>query len=245
MTLDRRSYQSDGEIAATLHHAFVPRLPAVPTIELAAKYTPASHDSLVGGDWYDAFELPDGAIFFSIGDVMGHGSQAAVSMGRARQTLLTLALLEYSPARVLEKSNSVLYFQKQPMTTALCGYFDPRTETITYANAGHPPLIAHSERRGTELCWNGGPPLGTFDDASYRDYHLEAHAGNFLVLYTDGVTEQRRDVLEGEQRLLHAVRGAAAVDPSLRADFIADSMFRDERRRDDSAILVLSFRSTP
>jgi serine phosphatase RsbU (regulator of sigma subunit) len=245
MTLDRRLYQTEGQIAATLHHAFVPKLPAVPTLELAAIYVPASKDSLIGGDWYDAVELPDGAVFFSIGDVMGHGSQAAVSMGRARQTLLTLALLEYSPARVLEKASSVLYFQKQPMTSALCGFFNPRTQTIAYANAGHPPLLVHSERRGTELCWNGGPPLGTFDDASYRDYQLEASAGDFLVLYTDGVTEQRRDVLEGEQRLVHAVRNAAFMDPAQRAHFICEAMFHDETPRDDSAILVLSFRSNP
>lgn len=236
-----RLLASEGEITATLHRAFVPRLPSVPTVELSAKYLPASQDLMIGGDWYDAIEMPDGRILFSIGDVMGHGEQAAVSMSRARQTLLTLAHFETKPSEILRKASLVLYTQHQPMTSAMCGYFEPSTETIVYANAGHPPLIAYRKTRGVEMWANSGPPLGTFEDAIYSDHTLDARDGDMLVLYTDGMTEIHRDITAGEVLLLESVRSAANVPPAERAEHIASSVFGAEQPRDDAAVLVLSF----
>lgn len=236
-----RFLASQGEIAATLHKAFIPKLPSVPLVELSAKYLPASKDAMIGGDWYDAIEMPDGRILFSIGDVMGHGEQAAVSMSRARQTLLTLAHFETSPATILEKASRVLFAQHQPMTSAMCGFFLPYSGSIVYANAGHPPLIAVRHASGVELLPSSGPPLGTFDDAVYADETLDAHEGDMLVLYTDGVTEEDRDIDRGELRLLECIRSAAAVPPAGRAEHIAQHIFGETSPRDDAAILVLSF----
>ena len=134
----RAAYTTEKRIADTLQQAFVQRpLPTHPTLRFSATYVPASEEAKVGGDWYDALELPGNRVLFAIGDVTGHGITAAVTMNRVRQALITSALLDPMPAALLERVARELYAEKAPLVTAVAGFADANTYEFIYASAGH------------------------------------------------------------------------------------------------------------
>jgi serine phosphatase RsbU (regulator of sigma subunit) len=233
-------YENEKRIADALQEAFLQKtLPLTPGVGLHATYVPASAEAQVGGDWYDAFALPDNRILFSIGDVAGHGLDAAVVMNRARQAIVSAALHENDPAIVLWRANGSLFVQDSRMVTAICGYLDPASRKIVYATAGHPaPVMAR--RDGTaEFMAQEGLPLGIVPDAQYVTFEAVADPGALMVLYTDGVIEHKRDVIAGQARLLEAARRAVGCsDPALT---IEQFVFEGSRPTDDVAILAISF----
>ncbi|HWT06865.1 MAG TPA: SpoIIE family protein phosphatase, partial [Xanthomonadales bacterium] len=138
-------YTREHHVADTLQRALLPeRLPVDDRLAFDAAYMPGAQEAIVGGDWYDAFRLPDGRIAFSIGDVAGHGLRAAIVMGEVRQAFRAAALNPNSPSLVLERANTIVNMRANPvMVTAMFGIVDPRDGTVTYASAGHPaPLLA-------------------------------------------------------------------------------------------------------
>jgi CHASE3 domain sensor protein len=233
-------YENQKRIADELQTAFLnTSLPGSAAIRMDAIYRPATAEAQVGGDWYDAFELPDKRILFSIGDVAGHGLQAALAMSRARQAIVAAALHENDPAQVLVRANAAIMLQGSPMVTAICGYIDPLSFAITYATAGHPPPILAHPGVAAVLLAHDGVPLGIEAAATYTTFTATAGAGAVLVLYTDGVIEFERDVIGGEARLLDAARLAvAAADP---ASAIERTIFAAHPPTDDVAILTVTF----
>ncbi len=138
-------YAREHLVADTLQRALLPeRLPIDDHLTFDAAYLPGAEEAIVGGDWYDAFRIPDGRIAFSIGDVAGHGLRAAIVMGEVRQAFRAAALNPNSPSLVLERANTIVNMRANPvMVTAIFGIADPREGTITYASAGHPsPVLA-------------------------------------------------------------------------------------------------------
>jgi CHASE3 domain sensor protein len=239
----RIRYEDQKRIADALQTAFLTKhLPATPNLGLHATYIPAMSEALVGGDWYDAFELPDKRILFSIGDVAGHGLEAAVIMSRARQAIIAAALHENDPGRVLERANEAILLQESRMVTAICGYIDPATLEIVYATAGHPPPILARPNMPSICLPYDGLPLGVVTKATYRTFVATASDGALMVLYTDGVIEHKRDVIAGTARLLEVTRLAVAEeDPALA---IQRQIFAGASPTDDVAILTVRF-STP
>jgi serine phosphatase RsbU (regulator of sigma subunit) len=236
----RALYDAEKGIADALTEAFIQkRLPEVANIGFSAIYLPASTEANVGGDWYDAFELPDGRVLFSIGDVAGHGVRAAVTMSRARQAIISAALHEDDPAAVLERANANLLLQDPTMVTAICGYIDPRNRQITYATAGHPAPILVSDR--ALYLPSEGIPLGLFATASYRSFVAEAPPNAMLALYTDGALEFDRDVIRGEERLLEGALAAAREGGANAAQTMRDRVFGNATSTDDVAIMTISF----
>lgn len=235
-------YENEKRIADALQAAFVQKaLPAIPNLGFHASYVPAGAEAQVGGDWYDAFELPDGRILFSIGDVAGHGIEAAVIMSRARQAIISGALHETDPAVVLSRANETLLLQEPKMVTAVCGYIDPLTFEILYATAGHPPPILAFSDGEPFFLEHDGMPLGIMADAKFGSFAVRAREGALLVLYTDGVIEHKRDIIDGERRLLEAARIAAlerSADPALS---VRVAIFADKLPVDDVAIMTVSF----
>jgi serine phosphatase RsbU (regulator of sigma subunit) len=232
-------YEREKSIASMLQDAYLPKgLPALPGIALDAAYVPASSAARVGGDWYDAFELPDGRILFSIGDVAGHGVEAAIVMSRARQAILVAALQESDPGNVMAKANAMILLQDTTMVTALCGFIDPDNLEIVYATAGHPAPLLISESPPAFLP-KEGLPLGVFWDESYRTFVSQAGIGDLLILYTDGVIEHGRDVVAGERRLAEVANGVRGTPDVARA--IYRGIFGDEPPLDDVAILAITF----
>lgn len=238
------AYATEKRIADTLQGAFSQRpLPSVPMLRFSAMYVPATDEAKVGGDWYDALELANERVLFAIGDVAGHGLDAAVAMSRARQALITSALLEADPASVLERVNRELVRERAPMVTAVVGFADSRSYEFIYAIAGHPPPLLLEPGRAPQILECGALPLATMATVEYRSYRVQTVPGAMLVLYTDGAVEHSRDVLAGEEMLVDAVARARA-DPTVEpATAIHRAIFEGRPAGDDVAILTIGFES--
>ncbi len=242
----RSAYEAEKRVADLLQDAIAQRpLPNLPTLRFSATYVPATEETKVGGDWYDAVELPEGRVLFAIGDVAGHGIEAAVTMSHARQALVTSAVLDADPALMLSRVNEALVRQNAPMVTAVAGYADARTFEFVFAVAGHPPPVLVEPNRPPRLLECGGLPLGIDTDQDYHTYRVQSLPGAMLVLYTDGAVEHSRNVLEGEKLLLEATARVAempTVDP---ATVIHDAIFGDRAVGADVAILTVGFLPNP
>lgn len=243
--LDAETLRADAEhrLTGKLQEALLQQpLPAISNMAFSATYVPAATRSLVGGDWYDAFELPHGRVMFSIGDVAGHGIEAAVIMSRARQAIISAALLDSDPGSVLARANETLMLHGTTFATAICGYIDPGTLEVTYATAGHPPGILVDKSGVARLLQYDGIPLGIEHGSAYPTFRITASHESLLVLYTDGLLEYDRDLIEGERRMLQAAENIAAQRVADPAGAIEDAIFKTHKPLDDVAILTIAFR---
>ncbi|SEU19314.1 SpoIIE family protein phosphatase [Nonomuraea wenchangensis] len=226
-------------LALQLQHAIMP--PSHGTtrsdgLRIAVRYRPAQKDHLVGGDWYDVVTLPSGRILLSVGDVAGHGMEAATGMVVLRNALRGLAATGAGPAQLMSWLNLVTCHLAGPMTaTAVCGVYDPASRVLSWARAGHLPPILLRERDGSELPMIKGPLLGAFTDAAYEEGRVQLHVDDTLLLYTDGLIERRdRNLRHAQDRLLAiATRGAATLDRLL-----DDLLIRCGSDTDDDTCLI-------
>lgn len=233
----KREIERAKEVVDRLQDAFIRReLPHRDNVRFDALYVPAENVARVGGDWYDAFEFPDGTVMFSIGDVAGHGLEAAVTMANIRQTILGACIDTSDPAEALLKVNRVLCVQRSIIASAIVGYI--RENTVTYCSAGHPPAII-ADASGARFLPYGGMTLGVDVNPVLRTHQIDARPGTLLVLYTDGLTEARRSVDEEEERLLNAC--AKAARNGMRAADIHEAVLGGVRSPDDTAIMTLRF----
>ncbi|MDQ6941520.1 MAG: SpoIIE family protein phosphatase [Candidatus Eremiobacteraeota bacterium] len=223
------------------------KFPSMKGIEFDTLYRASNVMEKIGGDWYDVFELPDGRIGFSLGDVCGHGIDAAVKMGEAKQAIFVAACLgDPAPERVLSQANRVLFLNNHhvSITTALYGIVDIARRTVTYASAGHhPPILVRSNREATVLP-NHGFPLGVEEDMPPRikTHEFTYESGSMMLLYTDGLIEFDHDLLNGEVRLLAAAAESLRCGAAHPAKFIADHVLGDVTPLDDVAVLTIAFR---
>lgn len=196
--------------AETLQHSLLPEhLPAIPGIESAARYLAGGPGVEVGGDWYDLLELPDGSLGLVMGDIVGRGVAAAALMGQIRNGLRALALDGHGPGEVLTRMNRMLHLAgpTNAMATVVFGAFDPETGTLRVANAGHPPPLILGIGTVPEFFETAvGMPLGAWPRAQYAETMTTLTPGATILLYTDGLVEDRRTPLEvGLARLKAAV----------------------------------------
>ncbi|MBV9440513.1 MAG: SpoIIE family protein phosphatase [Candidatus Eremiobacteraeota bacterium] len=232
------SYEREHRVATVLQQEALPRsLPVVAGLRLDAHYAPGRTEAMIGGDWWDALELPDGRVVLSIGDVLGSGLDAAVTMSNLRQVLRGIAHVRPEPVTMLDAADRVLRADRpDSIATAFVVVVDPRAGRLTYASAGHPPaLLRSADGRIVEL-HSGGVPLGLREEGADHTAEARFAPGSLLVLYTDGLTESTRDVLEGERRLRDAI---TRVDRS--ADHVARALYDAvlyDGPRDDVAILT-------
>jgi PAS domain S-box-containing protein len=237
-----RLYKRELGIVEVLQRSLLPeRLPRMPGVELAARYIPGGVGSDVGGDWYDAIPLDGGRIGMALGDVVGHGIGAASLMGQLRNALRAYALEGHSPAGVVSRLDRLVQRLEQGrMATLLFMVFEPDLGTVRYANAGHlPPLVVGPDGSARFLDEGRTPPLGVAPDVQHQDASAEIEAGSTLVLYSDGLVEERGEGLDrGFEALERAtVRGGA--DPEALCDQILEELFVDRSPKDDVAVLVL------
>jgi sigma-B regulation protein RsbU (phosphoserine phosphatase) len=193
------------DIARALQIAILPsKFPAKSGCDGAARMVPARS---MGGDFYDFIELPDGQVGIVMADVSGKGVPAAFFMAVARTNLRELAMHHVEPAACLAHTNDVLCTQN-PMelfVTVFYCIFDPATGVLRYANGGHnPPYLRRADGSIEVLSGTGGLVLGAISGMEYQNHTVQLHAGDRLVLYTDGVTEAFNHVDEayGEKRLI-------------------------------------------
>ncbi|GAC1403094.1 MAG: hypothetical protein NVSMB64_04130 [Candidatus Velthaea sp.] len=235
-----RAYDRERRVADALQAAFLPpRLPRIPGLHFDAVYKPGQSESSIGGDWYDAFQLADGRVALSIGDVAGRGLRAAVVMGRVREAIRAFALLDLSPAQIVSATERVLRLgEGSTMVTALIGVVDPLAHTFTFANAGHPPALLVRADGSVEPLVAEGIPLGIFDDVVPVERTIELPDDAMLVLYTDGLIEIERDVVSGFEALQAAAREVMHSGERTASE-IYRRMVAKAPARDDVAVLTL------
>jgi serine phosphatase RsbU (regulator of sigma subunit) len=236
--------RSQVELAIALQRGMLPRdLPTDPRFRLAVQYAPACYGLNVGGDWYDAFALPDGRIGLSIGDVQGHNIEAAAFMGQVRAGLRALASVTSEPGELLGRTNDLLLSLGSDLF-ATCTFvrLDPSTGLLESARAGHIPFVwATPDGRSGIAEDYGGPPLGIEKGMEYPVARFRLSAGGVFILLTDGVVEGPR--LSVDEGLDHVVRlaGGAAV-AGLDAESLAAAVIKGAElvgHEDDAAVLVV------
>ncbi|WP_412078875.1 PP2C family protein-serine/threonine phosphatase [Streptomyces xanthophaeus] len=236
-------HQARVELAEALQREILPAaLPAVAGLRTAARYAPARHGLSVGGDWYDGFRLPGGALGFSIGDVEGHDVEAAAFMGQVRIAVRAVAAHAADPGEVLSRANDLLLSVDCDLF-ATCTFvrFDPVTWEVQSARAGHVPAVwATLDGRYGIVEDEGGLPLGMLPGGRYPVTRRGLDEAGSFVLLTDGVVEGPSFPIEaGLERVVEVVRAGAGADPGeLAAEVmkVADST----GHADDAAVLVLS-----
>jgi len=239
----RAQEAEEREIAVGLQRALLPgHLVSAPRLALAARYEAGSDVLEVGGDWYDAFDLPDGRIGLTVGDVVGHGLIAAAAMGQLRTALAALAQETTSPGELLSRLDGFLARTRTTDFATVCyAILDPETGEVEYASAGHPPMLAVSPSR--ETAWLDGaqsPPLTGYGAALRQNGSATLAPGSLLILYSDGLVERRRERPGvGLARLEQAALtlGDAAVDEV--CDRLVAALGLQMVRNDDVALLAV------
>jgi PAS domain S-box-containing protein len=231
--------ERDRIVARSFQEAALPAsLPLVAGLRFDAMYEAGKTEALVGGDWYDVFALADGRIVVSIGDVAGSGLAAAVTMAGVRQSIRGAAHVRADPGVMLDAAQRVLNDDTGRFVTAFVGVIDPRTASLTYGSAGHPPPLLRLAGGAVEELTGNGVPLGVNGGASATERTIDLPAASLLVLYTDGLIEATRDIIAGE-RQLRAVLGEEKVYAAeLPARILHDRMLANGSR-DDVAILTI------
>ena len=193
-----RMSRAERAAAAVLQRTLLPAQPPdIPGLEFASRYVPG-HRGQVGGDWYDVFALPSGAVCLVVGDVVGHGLQAAQSMSQIRAVLRSTALRTEDPAELLTRLDEhVQYFLPDTMATALCGILNPAATTLHTSSAGHlPPILAAPHDVATIVTIPVDLPLGVKSGRPRHSIHVPLPRGFVLCLYTDGLVERRGVVVD-------------------------------------------------
>ena len=234
LAIRTRTVQIDHTAALALQRSLLPgRLPAVPGLDLAARYLPG-HRAGIGGDWYDVFALTDGWLGVVVGDVTGHGLAAAVVMGRARSALRAYAIECPDPADTLTRLDQKLqHFEAGSMATVLYAMISPDRRQMKISLAGHPaPVLAAPDRPAATLPITADFPLGVTRRAPRVTTTVDLPDEATLVCFTDGLVERRDEVIDtGLSRLTGAIVPGdaeeictavmATVDHTDRADDIA------------------------
>jgi sigma-B regulation protein RsbU (phosphoserine phosphatase) len=242
-----RLYGRQLAVAETLQRSLLTPPPQPDHLEIAVRYLPASSTLHVGGDWYDAFQQPDGATLLVIGDVVGHNVHAAAAMGQVRSILRGIAYDRHEePARVLTRVDAALTgLRIGTLATALIARIEQPGElastgrrVLRWSSAGHlPPLLLRGDGR-VELLEDGPQTLlGAESTRPRTDAVAEVGPGDTLLFYTDGLVEQgRTGIDEGTDRLVAAVRELGAVPLDRLCDALIERIVG--RRPDDDVAIV-------
>jgi len=241
---NRRLYVEQRGIAETLQHALLPAsLPAITGLQVAARYVPASAASHVGGDWYDVVPLGEGQVAVLIGDVSGHGLEAATTMALVRHAALAYIIQDPRPATVLAKlarfvnSSPHAYF-----ATVLCVLADVNGRRIAAASAGHLPPLVVQDGEVAYLPLSTGPPVGVSAGEEFTEETtvMKQHAA--LVAFTDGLVERRGEVLDvGLERLRESVAGQREAVDALLARLVSE--FTSQQHTDDTAMVAIQWQT--
>jgi PAS domain S-box-containing protein len=229
-------------VVETLQRAILPdSLPEIPGAELCARYLPATKGVLLGGDWYDAFTLPDGRLALTIGDVGGHGVPAASVMGQLRNAMRAYTFDGDPPASVLTKLDALVSSSDHGLlVTAVIAIYDPSSGQVVWAGAGHPPPLVQDGLHAGFAAEPAMPLLGTGTTPRYTTRRLVLAEGSLLLLYTDGLVEHRTTTLDrGLETLRREVDGARGEPLDQLCDRIIVATRGALAQEDDLCLLAL------
>ena len=245
-----RRYSREHATALTLQRSMLPTGLSFPSsVEVRHRYLPGSKMIEVGGDWYESIALPGGRVALVVGDVAGHGVRAAVTMGRLRTAIHTLAMLELPPADSLLQLDELMHTlgEREPHF-ATCAYavYDAVSGECEVAVAGHlPPLLVHPDGTNELLDVPPSPPLG-IGDGEVESRRFQVEDGSLFVLYTDGLVENKgQDISDGLARL-RGIFGPGSPTRPLEdlCKAALDGVYSDHQR-DDIAMLIARLRRLP
>ncbi|MFG5723096.1 SpoIIE family protein phosphatase [Streptomyces murinus] len=248
-----RRYAREHTLAVTLQRSLLPRaLPEQSALDVAYRYLPAQ--SGVSGDWFDVIPLPGSRVALVVGDVVGHGLHAAATMGRLRTAVHNFSTLDLPPDELLSHLDDLVGRIDQDEgdgedsdaivgATCLYAIYDPITRRCAMARAGHlAPALVHPDGSVTYPELPGGPPLG-LGGMPFQTAELELAEGTQLVLYTDGLIEDRtRDLDEGLELLRRALAGHPDRSPDASCGAVLEELL-PEGPKDDVALLVARTRA--
>jgi hypothetical protein len=247
-----RSYTRERAIATTLQRSLLPQvLPDTSAVQVACRYVPAEAE--VGGDWFDVIPLPGHRTALVVGDVVGHGLSSAVTMGRLRTAVLNFSTLDLPPDELLARLDDVVSQMDAEAgaddyatvaATCLYAIYDPVSCSCAMARAGHlPPAIVCPDGRVEILDLPAGPPLG-LGGLRFEAVERQLPKDTQLVLYTDGLIENRyRDIGAGLKLLCDTLSGAG-TDPEETCQTVLKAVL-PARRVDDVALLIARTRAFP
>ncbi|MFE3328761.1 PP2C family protein-serine/threonine phosphatase [Streptomyces sp. NPDC059176] len=239
----RDAHAREREVAVTLQEAMLHAPDLDRHRDVAVRYLPAVGSLNVCGDWYDVADLPDGSFAVAVGDVVGHGLEAATVMGMLRSALSAATRSGEGPAKALEVLG--LYARSVEgalAATAAQAVIDTEHRVITYSSAGHPPPVLVRPDGGCELLDRAtDPPLGARPHHVARPQTARSYARDAaLVLYTDGLVERRgEDIDVGIRRLTDALSANRRLGAERLADAVLARLGVSGGAGDDIALVVV------
>jgi serine phosphatase RsbU (regulator of sigma subunit) len=241
-----RLYGQQRHVAEVLQRSLLTELPAIPGVELHARYLPAQDGAAVGGDWYDAFAQPDGSVMLAVGDVSGHDIEAAATMGQLRNLVRGDAYgRDDAPGPLLSQLDRAVRGLRMPAAaTVILARLRAAGDAyrISFSNAGHPPPLLLRPDGEVEVWWTVPEPLLGLIARSNRSTHERiVPPGSTLVLYTDGLVEEPGQLLdEGIDRVAGILRG----NPGAAGEELCERLLGAAgRRADDIALLLIRLSS--
>lgn len=245
--VEQTKLHTEMELAEQMQVRLLPQdVPHVPGFDIAARTKPALQ---VGGDFYDLIYKPDKPFIFSVGDATGKGLSAALIMAMSHTAMRSAAnfMPLPLPANVLRRVNDNLYGDLTDLgifVTAFTGYSIPGQHEIVYANAGHSPVIFKPARASARLLEADGPPIGVLPESLSENQTVPFHAGDLLVVATDGFSEahNKDDELLGYDRLLaHVERVASQSAQAIAASLfqLAEEFAAGHLQDDDQTLVII------
>lgn len=238
--------RTERRMALELQEAVLPawrgslQLPSkeVGALDIAAHYLPSESSSLIGGDWYDALQLPDGRTALTVGDLTGHGIQATSAMAMLLGALRGMAVAGIEPGTLMGHLNQLLESSVQPaLGSAVCCRFDPSTGILAWAQAGHPAPLLFRDGEGRPLLPPDGVLLGAISGAAYEQNEVHLLAGDVLVLHTDGLN-RHSDRGAGRDALLALAPHFAQARTAQECVRTVVSEFGGTEHLDDACVLI-------
>ncbi|MFJ3778227.1 SpoIIE family protein phosphatase [Streptomyces sp. NPDC090075] len=237
-------YRRERLATLTLQRQLLPaRLPGIPWARSAHRHLPAQNGTLAGGDWYDVVQLPGGRVGMTVGDVMGHGLGAAAAMGRYRSSARALLAVGLEPGQLLTRLDALHGpddgADNHLPATCVCAVYDGVTGDLGLALAGHPPpLLIRPDGSADTLTADPGPPVGMGLDHTYENVHRAVPSGSLLVLYTDGMIEDRGALFDLDQGIAMLRRAVHSTETPL--DEVCDALMavRPANSQDDATLFV-------
>ncbi|MGC5236654.1 SpoIIE family protein phosphatase [Streptomyces albogriseolus] len=240
-----RLYERQRTVAETMQRHLLPQLPQVPGLEMSARYLAAPDASQVGGDWYDAFVLSDGATALAVGDVVGHDLDAAAGMAQIRNVLRAYAWFQQDPPSVIVSrlDRAAMHITDVTMATLLFARMSRAEDgrwSLSWTNAGHPPpLLVTRDGEARFLTGGHGLLLGTALNRPRPDGEAEVPPGATLLFYTDGLIEEPSRSLDEGLELLRGHAAALADHPPGRFTDLVLERTRPAGNDDDVALLTV------
>ena len=237
----RQAHAREHEVAIRLQLALLPPPVSSDRYSVAVRYLPA--DPLrVCGDWYDVTELTETRLSISVGDVVGHGLQAATVMGQLRSASNAATLAVEGAAAALEVLDRFARrIDGVQASTAVQVVVDHAAHTVTYSSAGHPsPMLVRPDGSIELLDQAGGLPLATFEPNQRPEATTACPPGSTVVVYTDGLVERRHESIDaGLSRLTGTLARHAGLPPESLADAVLSDLGVGPGAFDDTALVVV------